>query len=78
MRTLSTGMPSTLGSYKTLCKIFFGEDSTQYQFIESKIIQSPSGEDEEVIAEESQMMYLLATMDKVSSREELMRSLLEL
>jgi hypothetical protein len=78
MMTLSTGMPSTLGSYKTLCKIFFGEDSAQYEFIESKIIQSPNGELEEVIAEESQMMYLLASMDKASSKEELMRTLLEL
>lgn len=77
MMTLSTGMPSTLGSYKTLCKIFFGEDSAQYQFIESKIIQSPNGENEEVIADESQMLYLLASMGKDSSKEELMRNLLE-
>lgn len=77
MMTLSTGMPSTLGSYKTLCKIFFGEDSAQYQFIESKIIQSPNGEDEEVIADESQMLYLLSTMNKEQSQQELIRSLIE-
>jgi hypothetical protein len=75
--TLSIGMPSTLGSYKKLCKLFFGEGSAQHQFIESKIIQSPNGEDEEVIAEESQMLYLLSTMDQEQSRQELMRSLLE-
>ena len=77
MMTLSTGMPSTLGSYKRLCKMFFGEDSAQYQFIESKIIQSPNGEDEEVIADESQMLYLLTSMDKEQSLKELMGSLLE-
>jgi hypothetical protein len=70
-------MPSTLGSYKTLCKLFFGEDSAQYQFIESKIIQSPNGEDEEVIADESQMLYLLSTMNKEQSQQELIRSLIE-
>lgn len=77
MMTLSIGLPSTLGSYKKLCGVFFGEDSAQYEFIESKIIQSPNGEDEEVVADESQMMYLLMSMDKESSKAELMRSLLE-
>jgi hypothetical protein len=77
MMTLSTGQPSTLGSYKKLCGIFFGEDSAQYEFIEAKIIQSPNGEDEEVIADESQMMYLLVSLDKEGAKEQLMRSLLE-
>lgn len=62
MMTLSTGMPSTLGSYLDLCDIFFGLDSKQSQFILEKIKESPNGKDEEVIAAESQMMYLLGSL----------------
>ncbi len=63
MQTLSTGMPSTLGSYLKLCSIFFGDDSPQVKFINDKIATSPNGVDEEVIAEESQMMFLLFNID---------------
>jgi len=62
MNTLSIGMPSTLGSYLKLCNLFFGEDSAQAKFIQTKVDESPNGLDEEVIAEESQMMYLLASL----------------
>jgi hypothetical protein len=63
MQRLSIGnMPSTLGSYLKLSEIFFGPESVQAQFIREKIASSPNGEDEEVIAEESQMMYLLASL----------------
>lgn len=65
MEQLSIGMPSTLGSYLSLCIMFFGEDSAQAKFIMNKIATSPSGPDEEVIAEESQMMYLLTSLDRV-------------
>lgn len=58
MKLLSTGDPSTLGTYKKLA-IIFGDDAVQ--FIQDKIDSSPSGEDEEVIAEESQMMILFAS-----------------
>ena len=60
MQTLSIGMPSTLGSYLKLCTLFFGEDSAQAQFIQGKVNQF--GLDEEVVADESQMMYLLASL----------------
>ncbi len=66
MNTLSIGLPSNLKSYKTICRLFFGPESVQVKFIEDKIQQSPLGEDEEVIAEESQMMYLLTTMEDTS------------
>jgi hypothetical protein len=59
MRTLSTGEPSTLGTYKKMC-ILFGPKAEE--FIQNKIDESPNGEDEEVIADESQMLMLLATM----------------
>lgn len=62
MNMLSVGMPSTLGSYLKLCTIFFGEESNQVKFIQGKISESPRGEDEEVIADESQMLYLLGNM----------------
>lgn len=62
MNTLSTGQPSTLGSYLKLCEVFFGEDSVQARFIRDKITSNPNGADEEVVAEESQMMYLLVNL----------------
>lgn len=62
MQTLSIGMPSTLGSYLTLCNMFFGEESVQAKFILDKIASNPNGQSEEVIADESQMMYLLVNL----------------
>jgi len=58
MQTLSTGDPSTLGTYKKLAGIF-GDKAVE--FIQRKIEESPNGENEEVIADESQMMVLLAS-----------------
>ena len=60
MIKLSTGQPSTLGSYRSMSVLFFGENSDQVLFLDKKISESPNGADEEVIAEESQMLYLLA------------------
>jgi hypothetical protein len=37
----------------------FGENSPQVRFLDSKIASNPNGRDEEVVAEETQMMYLL-------------------
>lgn len=62
MKTLSTGDPSTLGSYLKLSKTFFGEDSKATKFIEDKISKSKIGEDEEVIAEEGQMVHVLRNL----------------
>lgn len=67
MNMLSIGMPSTLGSYKKLCDLFFGEESAQSRLINEKIAQY--GVDEEVIADESQMMYLLMNLDDSNSHE---------
>jgi len=69
MITLSTGQPSTLGSYLKLCNIFFGEDSVQAKFINQKIASNPNGVDEEVVADESQMMYLLFNLPPEDSDE---------
>ena len=75
MNTLSTGMPSTLGSYLTICNMFFGEESVQAKFIREKIASNPNGADEEVIAEESQMMYLLFNLPTEGTEE--MKALLQ-
>lgn len=62
MNTLSVGLPSTLGSYLKLCDAFFGKESKQSNFIQSQIDESPNGVNEEVIQEESQMIYLLGNL----------------
>lgn len=62
MMKLSTGQDSTLGSYLKLCEVFFGPDSVQSRFIRKKINSNPNGADEEVVVEESQMMYLLVNL----------------
>lgn len=62
MIKLSTGQDSTLGEYLKLSTAFFGAESKATQFIQNKIANSPNGANEEVIADESQMLYLLETM----------------
>ena len=64
MKKLSTGDDSTLGSYLKMSKSFFGEDSGAVKFLESKIEESPNRENEEVIVDEGQMIYLLSTQNK--------------
>jgi len=59
MKKLSTGEDSTLGTYKKMC-VLFGKKAEA--FIQSKIDESPNGEDEEVIADERQMIQLLGSM----------------
>jgi hypothetical protein len=59
MRTLSTGADSTLGNYRDLSAACFGENSPQVKFLDDKIQESAAGRYEEVIAAESQMLYLL-------------------
>lgn len=59
MKIISTGEPSTLGTYKNMC-ILFGKKAEA--FIQEKIDESPNGENEEVLADERQMIQLLASM----------------
>jgi len=56
---ISTGDPSTLGTYKKIA-VIFGEKAVE--FIQAKIDESANGEDEIVIAHESQMMILFASL----------------
>ena len=69
MIKLSTGQDSTLASYLKLCLVIFGPSSPQVKFIMDKISESPNGAHEEVIAEESQMMYLLVNLPPVDVDE---------
>jgi hypothetical protein len=62
MRKLSTGDDSTLGNYRKLAAAFFGEDSKAVSFLDEKIAESPNGENEEVVADEGQMVHLLGTL----------------
>lgn len=62
MRTLSTGQPSTLGSYYDNCKALLGDDSPATRYFADKIKASPEGRDEPVIANESQMMVLISSL----------------
>lgn len=57
MKKLSTGQDSTLGEYRKLAAAVFGEDSGAVKFLDEKIKEQ--GEDEEVIADEGQVIYLL-------------------
>ena len=59
MRTISTGEPSTLATYKKIA-FFFGKEAQA--FIDAQIRRAPNGADEEVIADERQVLYLLANI----------------
>ena len=60
MQTISTGEPSTLGTYLRLAKIIGNEESIN--FLRKKIEASPNGESEEVLASEEQMLHIIITM----------------
>ena len=59
---LSTGQDSTLGNYRKMTAAIFGEDSKAVEFLDKKIAESPNGENEEVIVEESQAVLMLSTI----------------
>ena len=66
MKNLSTGEPSTLGTYKKIAKIF---SEKAVDFIQTRINESPNGEDEIVIADERQVLFLLATLSEQDEKE---------
>ena len=59
MKVLSTNEPSTLGSYLKISRLF---GKAAQKFIQDKIAESPNGENEIVIADETQMLYLLSSI----------------
>ena len=62
MRKLSNGKDSTLGEYKKIAIALFGENSKPVNFLNEKIIDQ--GENEEVLADERQMLNLLFNLRK--------------
>ena len=59
MNKLSTGQDATLSNYRKLA-VMFGPKAVA--FIDKKIAENPNGENEEVIADERQMIHLLASL----------------
>ena len=57
--TISTGQPSTLGTYKGIATVF---GPKAVAFIAAEIAKHDKGADEEVIADERQMLMLFASM----------------
>lgn len=55
-------VPATLGEYRKLCATLGGEGCRAVKMLDEKIADSPNGEDEEVIASDSQMRQLLMPM----------------
>ena len=62
MTKMSTGDDATLGNYRKMAAAVFGEDSKPVMFLDDKIKDSPNGANEEVIADERQMVYVLGTL----------------
>lgn len=60
--TISTGEPSTLKTYRAIAVVMAGEDSRAVEFFDQKIAESPNGENEVVIADERQVLFLIASM----------------
>jgi hypothetical protein len=63
-RKLSIGCDSTIGNWISLATIAFGSNSQAVKFLIKKAEESPNGFDEEVIADERQLIYVLASMCK--------------
>jgi len=64
MKYISTGEPSTLKTYRKIALFLnnSNEESIGVKFIDGKIKESPLGEDEEVLADESQMIHFIMSM----------------
>ncbi|MGL5712228.1 MAG: hypothetical protein ACRCX2_04360 [Paraclostridium sp.] len=64
MKLLSTGEPSTLRTYRKIAMFInnMDEQSSGVKFIDEKIKSSKKGLDEEVLADERQMIYILGQM----------------
>ena len=56
MEKLSTGDDATLGTYLKIAQLFGPKAE---KLIQNKIDNSPNGEDEEVLADETQMLHML-------------------
>lgn len=66
MKKLSTGQDATLGNYRYMASLFFGEDSEAVNFLDAKIAEE--GEGMEVLADEGQVVGLLFEMTHKGAR----------
>lgn len=62
MKFLTNGEPSTLGTYLKIAMAFGGKDCKAVQFFEQKIAEQ--GADEEVIADETQVLILINKLNE--------------
>lgn len=62
--TLSTGQPSNLKGYREATVNCWGPDSNQVKYLDILIKNSPLGEDEEVLADERQFVWLLSLIEE--------------
>lgn len=53
-------MSKTLGYHRKMCAMVFGEDSPATKYLDEKIAKL--GEDEEVIVDEGQLIFMLQEM----------------
>ena len=69
-KKISTGEPSTLGTYRNIAKCFVGMDESRkvIKFFDDKIANSPNGENEIVLADETQMLQLINQLVKEDSK----------
>ena len=66
MRTISTGEPSNLETYRNIALALSlqNENSKAVKFIDKKIQESTNKEKEEVIADEREVIHLILTLIK--------------
>ena len=65
MRTISTGEPSNLETYRNIALALTGnKNSKAVKFFDKKIQESPNKEKEEVIADEREVIHLILTLIK--------------
>ena len=66
MKTINTGEPSNLETYRNIALALSlqNENSKAVKFIDKKIQESPNKEKEEVIADEREVIHLILTLIK--------------
>lgn len=70
MKYISTGQPSTLKTYREIAYILGGfKENEATRFLDAKIENSPNKENEEVIANERQMIYMLMSIIKEENKK---------
>jgi hypothetical protein len=58
------------GNYRKITVVLFGEDSKQVKFLDDKIKSSPHGSEEKVIADERQVLHMLASLQTLGENNE--------